>query len=752
MIRDFLETILGDTEGRVSIWRREEYGPKADVNRSRWYSWPADIDKMTKDVERNADKDVYVTTATYTEDTRKPHLALQSQTVWCDADTCDPSLFRIAPSYVVQSSPGRWQTYWVLDAPVRAADASRAARLIAHAHKSQGADISSWPANKIMRIPGTSNTNWGFATTVTGQQTEHIYSLDDIFEAYSDVKIEADYSGGEASVTIPEYTQADFFAAQSKLPADFPIELLTSEPEVGPDGNRSELRWKMLASLVEAGLTDSEVLTLAWNTPAAQKWHDDSRGQEGLKAEIAKERMRYQEKVGFPTGAVEAEVEKPEVTEVVKAKEKPTRSSDTIRILSADDRRRAKAHYEETFLYEYEQWARQYLKIYNTRYNLCGALMALSNMVGDVARIPIEGRDVPCNLFTITLGETTTGKSQSKHLMRTAVKNGYPGIGNPDLGSNTSSGALFEIIHKRPNQCSLLTSDEADGFLTSLQNKSGWQADLMAKITDLYDGLAEPIQRRGQTDGEWTKTSFSMYLMGTEVKVTEALDRTMFESGFLTRVIWFIGEKIDVPDDLLGVRFSDRKVMNDQKDKPEEWRKRFAQVAEHWDLRKWEGEALIMPETEEISDWFQQQTAKIEQGKLFDNTPDGRVLTAAATRMNVSTSKIAALLALADDRAAISKDDFLTAIWIMEQSLTDMVTVFRKVASSQHAKDLDALEVFAASYPTGAGSPDIYRHMSNKGFSKRDVDGMVSELVAQNRVKYQRTGEATWSMTVKEDG
>lgn len=735
-IRDFLVAIMPSVTGRVSLWSRSGYGQNAPIDRQRWYEWPTDLEEIVKDAAKMSKRDVYVTTATYSEDTRKPHLTQQSQVVWCDADKCDPSNFRLPPSYVVQSSPGRWQTYWVLDEPVRAAEASMVARKIAHAHRSEGADISSWPSNKIMRVPGTANTNWGFPTTVTGVQTEHIYSLADLTEAYKDVVIDEATSGPDST---PEYEMADFMTAQEKLPADFPIELLTAEPEVGPDGNRSELRWRLIAELVEAGLDDSEVLAIAWQSPAAGKWHADPRREEGMRAEIAKERLRYNEKT-------------PTEVDIAATPAPVKKHSDTIRILTADERDRAKEKYKDTFLYEYEMWTRQYLKIYNPRYNMAGALTTLSNLIGECARIPIEGRDVPLNLFTITLGETTSGKSQAKHLMRKAVKEGYPGDGNPDLGSNTSSGALFEIIHKRPRQACLLTSDEADGFLTSLQNKSGWQADLMAKITDLYDGLAEPIQRRGQTDGEWTQTSFGMFLMGTEVKVTEALDRTMFESGFLARVLWFVGEKIDVPVDLRGVKFSAEKLMEGQSDKPEEWRQRFGAIQQVWNFRGMGNQVgLIMPESDEVSHWFQRKTAAIEMGELFDNTQDGRVLTAAAIRTNTSTAKIAALIAVADGRTSIRKDDFLVALWIMEQSLTDMVYVFRRVAASQHAKDLDLLEVFAASFLTGAGSPDVYRHMSNKGFSKRDVDGMVAELVAQGRVKYERTGQATWAITVKEE-
>jgi hypothetical protein len=281
----------------------------------------------------------------------------------------------------------------------------------------------------------------------------------------------------------------------------------------------------------------------------------------------------------------------------------------------------------------------------------------------------------------------------------------------------------------------MLVSDEADGFLHSLRDKKGWQADLMAKITDLYDGLAEPIQRRGETGGEFTKTSFSMFLSGTEVKIMEELDRTMFESGFLARVLWFVGERLDVPMELKGVRFTAGKRMEGQDEQIAEWRRKFTAIRERWTFAHFGKQAFIHPDSQETADWFHATTAKIEDGALFDKSEDGRVMTAAATRTNVSAAKIGALIAIADSRDTITKDDFLVALWLLEQCLGDMVYMFRQVASSEHSKNLDKLETIIAGKSTGMHSSEVYRIASNRGWTKRDVDAMVEELRSQKRLK-----------------
>jgi hypothetical protein len=731
---------LGDTEGRVSLWRREEYGPKAPYDRQKWYQYPADLDRMAKDVEANADHDVCITTATYSEDIRKPHLTLQAQTVWCDADTCEPENFRLPPSYVVQSSPGRYQTYWVLDKPVRAAEASLAAKRIAHAHRQQGADISSWPSNKIMRVPGTSNTNYGFPTRVDGYQTEHIYSLSDILDAYKDVQIE------ETTTTVAkveQYDRGDFLKAQEKLPADFPIELLTREPEIGPDGNRSETRWRLIAELVEAGLDDSEVLAIAWQAPAASKWKEDGRGEDGLRFEIAKERQRFNEKTASPEVAEVAVAEKPKPKTAKLRKPKP------VHILSEEDRARAKKLWHHTWMGEYEAWLRGSLKVYNAPYHRAGGWSALSALLGDTAFIGSGERDIPLCIWTWTMGGSVTGKSEARAAMQDVIHKGYNTPHNPDIGDDASTGGLLEKLHKMSEQSAIFVSDEADGLIEEMTAQGGWKIGQMSKWTFLFDGRVPPQTRRGDTEGEWSDCVFNMYMSGTETGVMDALNRKMFATGFLTRMCWFIGDDIEIPKDQKGFRARQRT----EKDRSPiaEWKHRFAGIRQAWAMKTMGtgNRPYIQAEREEDDQFFQDMTASIEESELSRN-PNWDIIKPSIIRLSTTMYKMAALLAISAGRSAISRDDMLVALYQGEELLGNLVYVATGISNSQHAKDLDVLEVFCATYPTGAGSPDIYRHMSNKGFSKRDVDAMVGELVAQNRVKYGKLGANAWSATVLE--
>jgi hypothetical protein len=739
-LRDFLTAVLGEAEGRVSLWWRKDYGPKAEVNQSKWYQYPDQLDQMVEDAEGYADKDVYVTVASYSEDTRKPNLTLQTQCVWLDADTCEPDNFRLPPSIIIESSPGRWQVYWILTEPVRAAEASMVSRQIAYGHREQGADLSSWPSNKIMRLPGTSNTNWGFPSRVTVTDfSGTVYSLDDLAQAYADVDTEAP---ARPAATVPNYDAADFFEAQSKLPADFPLELLTAEPSVGPDGNRSEMRWRLIAELVEAGLNDSEVLAIAWQAPASSKWHDDPRGERGIREEIAKERQRYEDGQGYsiPPGDM-PEVEKP----------KPVRRSlrpEPVHILSTADRNRAKKLWPMTWVGEYEEWMRSSLSVYNAPYHRAAAWSAVSSLLGDLAVIRKGKRLIPLNVWTWTLGPTVTGKSEARDGMQLVVHKGFSTSKNPDIGDDSSTVGLLEKLHKMSDQATLFNSDEADGLIEEMVAQGNWRTGQMSKWTFLFDGRVPPQTRAGNTDGEWSNCCFNMYMAGTEEGVFGVLSRKMFATGFLTRMCWFIGEQKEIPEELLG--FTDSTVDDADLSKIDDWKQRFAQIRQTWGFRsmgKNGNREVITTADEEAREFFRLTTAKIQTGVLAKH-PNWDIIKPSIIRLSTTMYKMAALLAISAGRSSITRDDMLIALYQGEELLGNLVWVANNISDSEHSKSLDKLETYLAGYPTGAASPEIYRAMAGKGYNKRDVDTMVAELVAQRRVRYKRRGEGVWEATV----
>jgi len=737
VIRDFIVTILGQAEGRVSLWRREGYGRDAPYDRQKWYDYPAQLDDIVADVEDNLSKDVCITTATYSQDDRRPHLTLQAGCVWLDADTCAPENFRLPPSYIVESSNGRWQAYWVLDQPVRAAEASRVSRLIAYGHREQGADLSSWPSNKIMRVPGTSNTNWGFPFRVKGEAFDHTYTLAELEAAYADVDTTASANPENKIIDVPEYQRADFYEAQAKLPADFPLELLTKEPEIGPDGNRSEMRWRLVSELVEAGLTDPEVLAVAWQAPASSKWREDPRGDKMLRWEIAKERQKFNEGGGWTLPPAEDEP---------KVKPFKRKGHEPIPILSNADRARAKKLWERTWIGEYEVWLKKSIKIYNAPYHRAAAWSALSALLGDVAYIRGGKRRIPLNIWAWSIGPAATGKSEARDAMQLVVHKGYvEGLHNPDIGDDASSVGLFDKLHKMDEQATLFNSDDADGLIEEMAGKGSWKTGQMEKWTYLFDGRVPPSIRAGANDGEWCDCVFNMYMSGTGEGVFGVLTRRMFAKGFLTRMVWFIGETMEIPHELRGFRPST--VDTTDVAKILAWKTLFGEIRQHWGFRGMGMGRDYIEASAEDDDFFQKMTSQIEFGPLSEE-PNWDIILPSIIRLNTTLYKMSALLAVSSGRDMITRDDMLVALYQGEELLGNLVYVANNVSDSEHSKVLDMLETFVAGYPTGAGSPDIYRAMASRGITKRDVDIYIAELEAQRRVKYTRMAAGLWTAKI----
>lgn len=738
MIREFLETVWGDdTTGRASVWYRRRPGQKQPIDAQQWFNWPEDVDRVVEFIESKSALDVYVPVALFSEDRRVPEVATTTCTVWQDADAIDPADYRIAPSVIVETSPGRYHCWWQLDKAYPAEETELVTRKITYCHKDAGADVSSWGRNKLLRVPGTYNSSHGFPEQVTAEFTGAVYTLQELADAYDDIEIptgpysrlrtKVEQGGSIINLSAPKVDDLpEFMDVQSKLPEEFPLDLITREP--GPD-NRSEMRWKLIAELVEAGLTDEETFVIAWKAKCSSKWWEDSRGEDGLWAEIAKERQRY-------------DWGKAEALEPVKPRARKSKRS-SIEILTTDERARAKKVFRGTWIHEYEEWVRTRVKIYNAPYHRAGAWMALSQLVGETARLNIGGNDIPLGLYFFVLGGTTTGKSQAKGYMRRTIHHGYHGDKNPDVGDDVSIAALQDVLRDRPLGAGMMSSDEVDGVLNKMKDRSGWRSEDMSKYTDMYDGSVPPLIRKGNIDGVWTKVQFSWFGMGTEVKVIDALDRVMFESGFLARFQWFIGANMDVSEADLGVRFGGETQYREQMQVIEQWKDRFSGIRESWAFRRMTAPAgipIIEPDSEETGDYMQKVTARLEK-TLWQGDPNIDILRPSLTRTNITVAKFAALLALSDGRFTFTKDDVLVALWQCEELLGNLYYIAARVSSSDHSKQLDAILDYVLAHGPDCKSERIFRFMSDRyGLDVLTVERYRDELRAQNRISFVATG------------
>jgi hypothetical protein len=220
------------------------------------------------------DEDVYFSPILYYEERRIRENAKTVSVVYADADTCDPSNFRVAPSISVETSNGRWHTYWILDNEQDPQRVALIAKQIAYAHRDQGCDVSGWNPTKLLRIPGTSNKKYAESQAVTASSTGEIYKLDDIELAYKDIIVDKILDLSDAP--LPESPPA-VMTVLAKISGNKEVlSLYLDEPM--PSSDLSKMLWKLELELFRSGLTAEEVFVVAKHA-RCNKYHSPLRAK-----------------------------------------------------------------------------------------------------------------------------------------------------------------------------------------------------------------------------------------------------------------------------------------------------------------------------------------------------------------------------------------------------------------------------------------------------------------------------------------
>ena len=736
-MRNFIETVLGSASGNAFVSRAsgKTASGKLNINIHRTFKYPEQLDEMIAYAEQYKNEDVYLSPLLYGNKkndkgniARTPENALTSQTVYMDSDLCPPEKFRVMPSIHVTTSRGRGHDYWVLDKPVEAKRAAEIAHKITTAHREDGCDPSGWSANKVLRLPDTVNTGHGFPESVVAELSGVLYSIEEVEAAYEHIDVyERPVMGRvtDAVEIVQPEDLPDYTDALNKLPAKV-LEVALREPEVGPEGNRSELRYKLLCDLFRLGdvITHDEVLSVAWHAPASRKWsEEDVRGFNGLLAEANKAWMDVQWETGMG-------LEPPE--EISTEKSAFSLLEDEERVKSAD---------YDCWVDRYVAWAGSKLAKQNAPYDRMNAWTILSATFSDVAFIPRKNGAEGLNLYTMTLGETTTGKSQSLKLMRTVLEEIFIDDKGYNLGGNASPNALGEKLMERDGKVSLFNKDEAHGLFKQWGNQD-WTTGMMEDLALLYDGIVPPMLRVGKKDIERTaKTHFLMHLMGTPEEITKTLNREMFKSGFLARFVWGIGEPRTLTKDAFREEDSDGR----------EIKLGFEPMARQWSAEFAERKRRLRGETPNgyipirISKEGADRMTKVKwdlANLVKPSDPNWDILNPSLVRMGITIRKTASLLALSDGSDVTELKHVVKAIDFAEEWVKNLFIVSEQISASDFERNCDLVEQFVKERDGKVKLEFVNRRF--KAWRVRDLNETVSALTSQGRIRELSGKEGKW--------
>ena len=737
-MKSFIEAILGEQKGNAFVSRAsgKNANGKPNITIHKSFLYPEQLDQMVAYAKQYETEDVYFSPLIYGDlknekgnVARTPENALTAQAVYMDSDLCPPTKFRLAPSVHVVTSRGHGHDYWILSEPIDARRVAEVAHKITTAHKDDGCDPSGWSANKLLRIPNTVNTSHGFPESVSAEYSGIIYNIDDVEGAYDDVEtVERTVMGREndvqlsSPVVLPEYAEA-----LQKLPQNV-LDVALKEPTVGSGGNRSETRYRLLCELFRLGevLSHDEVLTIAWHAPASKKWsQEDPRGMNGLIAEAEKALAEVQWEKGNG-------VEPPTDEETV---------ANDWELLDAQEREVSKQH--STWIDDYLNWADHKLAKQNAPYDRINAWTVLSCAFSDMAFIPRKSGPEGLNLYMMTLGETTTGKSQSLKLMRTVLDEVFSEDMGYNIGGNASPNALGEKLIERDGKVSLFNKDEAHGLFKQWSTQE-WTTGMMEDLALLYDGTVPPMLRVGKKDiNKAAKTFFVMHMMGTPEEITKSLNREMFKSGFLARFMWTIGEPRTLNKQAVKEEDSDgTEIRLGFEPMARQWAAEFAEIKRQLRTEA-ESTKVSVGITEEAAD--RMTKVKWDLANLVKKSdPNWDIINPSLVRMGVTIRKCATLLAVADGRSRTELIDVLNAIEAAEEWVKNLLIIARQINASDFERNCDEVEAFVRSKDNKVKLEQVNRRF--KAWRVRDIQEAVGALASQGRVKEVSEAGGRWLM------
>jgi hypothetical protein len=430
---------------------------------------------------------------------------------WADLDECKPENLLIAPSIVVQSSTGRYQSYWLFAEDVDPDDAEDLSRRVAYYHYQEGADRSGWDLTQLLRIPFTANLKHEAEQVIITKATKNKYFKAD-FAVYP---------------VPPGYVMADE-PMPEELPDESAEDILASyrsqlNPmvhrlfEVEPEGDWSKALWNLEMALFESGLTKAQVYIVA-TAAACNKYRRDKKAPILLWKEVVKAYGRHEANLKPASPDQEA-----------------AGNPIAIPLLTEDERQATQE--DTTFVERYIEWAKS-LGDAAPQYHQAGAFIALSSTLSGSVRLPTSYGVIQPNLWFMILADTTLTRKT------TAMDIAMDLIAEIDsdavLATDGSIEGLMTGLSTRPRRPSVFLRDEFTGLLEMIV-KRDYYAGMPELLTKLYDGKMQKRILRKETV-EIKDPCLIIFAGGIRSRMAQLVKVEHVSSGFMPRFIFITAE------------------------------------------------------------------------------------------------------------------------------------------------------------------------------------------------------------------
>lgn len=200
-------------------------------------------------ITENSDKNIYFCPHGFSRPRRIKANAVLPRLLWSDLDEADPRKIKIKPTLAIESSPGRYVGIWIVKETITEELNRKLNYLI-------GADKSGWDLTQVLRVPGTRNYKYHSIPRVKILWSDGPeYARRDI-EKLLPKDVEEEEADEDAAGLFKKYAK--------KLTPWARRELLNGKPT---EGKRSEVFWKLVQELIEAGIDEEDAFVLLKASP-----------------------------------------------------------------------------------------------------------------------------------------------------------------------------------------------------------------------------------------------------------------------------------------------------------------------------------------------------------------------------------------------------------------------------------------------------------------------------------------------------
>jgi hypothetical protein len=719
---EFFRRLFGNAVGWLNIGIKSDTGKFSD----EWFAYPGELTKAILTIQQFAPaNDIYYCPSLFIEQRRKKEHVREAVCIWADLDTCDPTNLLLKPTFVLETSPARFQALWVLDEPEDTFSAEELARRIAYYHQPQGADTSGWDITQLLRVPWTTNHKVEYRKSAGLRPpvkliiaTSARYRPQD-FKSYPPMPGEPkEYP--EKLPDIPNgLTGASLMQKYADRLTDKARGLFSVPPVEGRNEGWSGALWSLECSLFEAGLTPLEVFIIARDS-ACNKYARDQKPMLALWKDVTNAANRVEQN----NAALTAVIETPD--DLLRANEKAEQS---------------------TIIEQYIDWASRQTDA-ATQYHQAGAFMLLSGLLASNIRLQLKHMTVVPNLWFMILGNTTLTRKSTAMRLASGILNEI----SPEtvMATDGSIEGILTAISTRPGEASIFQRDEFAGMLEAMTRKE-YMAGMQQEFLRLYDG--DTVKRRLRSGDITVKEPiFILYAGGIRDRLLGLLDEEHVESGFIPRFLFFLANSEK------GARRRGERFSNADVEERDLLIDKFRRI--HYAFNVSQTVTIGLTKTSNRKRWF----ATIDDAALnrwndlnddligfADTSENANLFYPVMQRLGDSVLKAALLLSAArapGEEIVITLQDIITAIYYGEQWLSWSVEVLRNIGKTPYEDKLERI----TSYVTR--NPGVSRQLLMRAFklNAQNAKLYLETLEQRGLIRVQRNGMDQQYLPITEGG